>query len=222
MLKRQRPSSPPPSKPSVPLLDSDMMIARDSKRRRTLPPVLDGTSRGWGQPQCNDPELEELSDDELVESEQTGVQNSRIDSAEYKSANSVLRELHTLYQNRLIFSPTNPWINSPSRLNPSPPQPQPVSVPYDAHIPNSKFLPALSEHSKGPSYTGNTAGVGNGMIIENEVHLVTERYENTNRYLSSFQNLLVTMLKMNVPRYLGNLFLSRRRELGSNSQDQDS
>lgn len=192
MLKRQRPSSPPPSKLSVPLLDSSPvdMMGRDSKRRRTLPPVLDGPSRGWEQPEGNDSErydLEEYSDDELVESEQTRVDDSsRTDSAEYKSANSVLRELHTLYQHRLAFSTTSPSLNSPAGSNPRSLQSQPMSDTYNAHCEHSRFLPVIPEHPKGLSYPGNSVGIGNEQMLENEVHRVTERYENTNRWLCSW------------------------------------
>jgi len=203
MLKRQRPSSPTPSKLSVPLLDSSPMdiMGPDSKRRRTLPPVLDGPSRGWRRPEGNDSELYDLegySDDELLESEQTRVDDSGIDSAEYKSANSVLRELHTLYQHRLMFSSTNPSFNGPARS----PQSQPTSNVYNAPIQHATFQPVISEQPKGLSYPGNPVNPGNRQMLKNEVHCVTERYENTNRYL-------------------GNLFLSRRRELDSYSQEQE-
>ncbi|TFK23118.1 hypothetical protein FA15DRAFT_670855 [Coprinopsis marcescibilis] len=102
MLKRQRQASPvPASSSSIPFVHhdtpDDFLASRDLKRRRTEPPVLDGTSRGWEVAPGDEEE-----DYEPSEYDQHTVQAAQTD--EYKSTNNLLRELHILQQHRLLFT----------------------------------------------------------------------------------------------------------------------
>lgn len=220
MLKRQRPVSPPPSFSSVPLITADSptdLVERDTKRRRTLPPVLDGASRGWAQapPFINNVEDDEedyISDDEIeniapnfsINCSLTQQQQQQPgDKAEYASTNSFLRELHTLQQHRLLFSSlTSPAAssflscgsNSKDAGHSSPLTkghfnlPPPIEPRGSSHM--STPIAKLSQHQ------------GHGLPID-ETHSVTEHYEGTNKFL-------------------GSLFLSRRRLLDSSDQRPES
>jgi len=223
MLKRSRPISPPPTSSSVPLVAPDPpadLVGRDTKRRRTLPPVLDGTCRGWAQAPplliniSEDEEDDYISDDEIENiaphSSTNCNLNQQPDKAEYTSTNSFLRELHTLQQHRLLFSSPQPP-SVPAFLscgsNPKDAVHSSNILSYAGYHPpppltkgHFNFLSQLpvegprvsSQHmlptpiSKQPSY---------GSPID-EIHSVTEHYEGTNKFL-------------------GSLFLSRRRVLGS-------
>ncbi|KDR84765.1 hypothetical protein GALMADRAFT_233098 [Galerina marginata CBS 339.88] len=204
MLKRQRPSSPPLASPSIPFISDAPgdLIERNSKRRRTLPPVLDGASRGWASaPQVADDEeddyhsdYEEENDDAFASSCYQDHQNT----SEYKSANSILRELHTLHQHRLLFSPSKPHVhatplnsityplNATQHLQPPVPMKGHMSQPGSLHT-TSAYNPVSTEKGCQPQLGGT---------FSEEVNRVTERYESMNRRL-------------------GSLFLSRRRDLGS-------
>ncbi|TFK41388.1 hypothetical protein BDQ12DRAFT_438504 [Crucibulum laeve] len=218
MLKRQRAVSPPPSTPSVPLLDSssmDMLIDRDPKRRRTLPPVLDGPSRGWGRPYTDDSyeeDYEENDSDPIYPDTGDHDAVAALDTVEYKSANNVLRELHTLNQHRLLFASTSnvPPHYLPMKRTSHTYLPPTASSDSDAHLPPTflkTFLPAISErprlHSATLSHHNDEPENKNthGMFVE-EGHCVKERYESSNKFL-------------------GSLFLSRRRELGSSTDTYD-
>ncbi|KAF5377543.1 hypothetical protein D9615_005193 [Tricholomella constricta] len=191
MLKRQRPASPPPSMPTVPLLvhplPFDMEARRDLKRRRVFPPSLDGNSRGWGVPipasGCDDDDDEYMSnEDEPVE--RNGDRSAwPAHSSEYKAANNVLHELHTLQQHRLLFSSSctstsHIPVNDRSSVNPSNP---------DAHDMRSKMLTAPRPLApiKDPAF--DTSGSAGSHPSEDEIIRVTERYEDTNRSRSLTQ-----------------------------------
>ena len=199
MLKRQRPVSPTPTSSSVPLVIADSFLERDTKRRRTLPPVLDGACRGWAQapPSINkeedDGEEDYISDDENKHITPNCSINSSLtqqqpgDNAGYTSTNSFLRELHTLQQHRLFFSPPLPppsWSlcgsNSKDAAHSS------CYSGYDSPPIKGHFnLPI--ERPRVSSYTSPTPTAklsqqqGHGFPID-EIHSVTEHYEGTNKY----------------------------------------
>ena len=102
MLKRQRNTSPHPAPSGSTPMFADEPTDRDSKRRRTAAPVLDGAARGWiAQPDDED-------DDEYVSHDEAPYP-ALPRSEEYKCTNNMLRELHTLHQHRLLFaSPPQP------------------------------------------------------------------------------------------------------------------
>ncbi|KAF9243794.1 hypothetical protein BU15DRAFT_71916 [Melanogaster broomeanus] len=128
MLKRQRPATPPPSSldnfpscfPDTPLRplphrNADPTLANEprAKRRRIQPPVLDGALRGWLASNPSGPYREESDGEDSVEGvddasegHESGAPLSLSLSAtdQYKHANTLLHELHTLHQHRLLFT----------------------------------------------------------------------------------------------------------------------
>jgi hypothetical protein len=173
MLKRQRAPSPPLSFSSVPFISDTPgdLIERKVKRRRTQPPVLDGTSRGWARPPETASEDEEdlISDDEaelLVPSHPSQQQS------EYKSTNTMLRELHTLQQHRIYFSSSSTTQNT--SLSTSLPHLTISSCHPDKGIlpPQQERLRAAMPIEKGYQDDG---------ITTDEVNRVTERYEERNK-----------------------------------------
>ncbi|KAF8168328.1 hypothetical protein B0H34DRAFT_56085 [Crassisporium funariophilum] len=208
MLKRQRQPSPPPSLPSVPLI-SDSPIHRDSKRRRTLPPVLDGASRGWASSRSipNDDEEEYFSDDEIENV--VPHDYSEQGKAEYKSANYVLRELHTLQQHRLMFASPSPSIPQSAFLSATNHEPNTTAHAYSIDPPRTKGqlpLPLTNERpwtSQTPMMTPIDKPRFHESVPLEEVLSVTEHYEETNKLL-------------------GSLFLSRRREIDPTNQARPS
>jgi len=197
MLKRQRPVSPPPSHHTIPLVADPLPFrtdpGRDFKRRRVLPPSLDGHSRGWGVP---DPADGADDDEEYVASEGEAVEGNDDRSAwaehtsEYQKANNVLHELHALHQHRLLFS-SNSHLSLPQR---SPLEPSTLGTHH--HDRHSKMImpqrPVMQ--TKDPAFDPSGSGYSGSHSSKDEVHRVTERYGDTNRLL-------------------GSLFLSRRRQL---------
>lgn len=212
MLKRQRPVSPPPTFSSVPLFIADLpadLVGRDTKRRRRLPPVLDGTYRGWAQapPLSNveDDEEDYVSDDEvekiapnfsincsLTQQQQPG------EKAEYTSTNSFLRELHTLQQHRLLFSSPPPFspsassfLSGGSNLKDAIHSSNILSEP-GYHLPLTKgyFPPQLSIewpreslHMPPTPISKLPQQPSHGLPID-EINSVTEHYEGTNKYVA--------------------------------------
>jgi len=213
MLKRQRPFSPPPTFSSVPFVIADPpadLVGRDTKRRRTLPPVLDGASRGWAQTpplsigNVEDDEEDYISDDEIENIAPNFSINCCLtqqqqqqpgDKAEYASANSFLRELHTLQQHRLLFSspppPASSFLSCGSNskdvsyssnilsYSGHPPLPKghsnlPAQLPIERSRVSSHLSPTLiSKLSQQPSC---------GLPFD-EINSVTEHYEGTNKYV---------------------------------------
>lgn len=250
MLKRQRPVSPPPTFPSVPLVTADPptdFVERDTKRRRTLPPVLDGASRGWAQAPPlsinnaeDDDEEDYISDDavenitpnfsincSLTQQQQPGNK----DKAEYTSTNSFLRELHTLQQHRLLSSSSRAPSSSSSFLCGSNSKDATHSsnvLSYSGYPPpltkgHFNLLPQFEE-PRVPSHMPLTpvAKLFQQQSHEfpiDEIHSVTEHYEGTNKYVGltdvpAFTNFSFVFAR----RFLGSLFLSRRRILDSSDQ----
>lgn len=147
MLKRQRNTSPQPAPSASGPVFADEPADRDSKRRRTVAPVLDGCARGWVTQPDDDDDDEYLSADEAPHP-------ALPRSEEYKSANTMLRELHTLHQHRLLFASS----------------PQPATSP----TPDKWHVPLLTP----PPQKG---GQPREISVE-EATRVAQQYEATNRY----------------------------------------
>jgi hypothetical protein len=102
-------------------------------------------------------------------------------SEEYKSANMMLRELHILNQHRLMFPPS-----ASTSMNP-------VSVPSSTYPPppytgDSKLHPALMQTGKlSRPYSPRQKNIGvdefQGSL--EEAGVVSEKYENMNKYVYS-------------------------------------
>ncbi|KAF9480450.1 hypothetical protein BDN70DRAFT_877590 [Pholiota conissans] len=201
MLKRQRQPSPLPSSPSIPFVadaPSDM-IERDSKRRRTVPPVLEGAARGWaaGQSVPNDDDEYTYSDDEV----QPDIPNPNQcqSTSEYKSTNTMLRELHTMHQHRLLFASPSDGQNSNILHTPNPMYTMSINS-YQPSMSDKTHLPLPNECMR-PVHTSQLVGKivqSDGMLTE-EAARVAELYEGPNKYL-------------------GSLFLSRRHTLDSSDE----
>jgi len=203
MLKRQRQSSPLPhsSSSSIPLVSDGAidLIERNTKRRRTLPPVLDGTARGWntnsssnnykhgGMHRNREDEYISEEEDDWNEDQESLPFDSQYrhhqhHQSEYKSANNLLRELHTLNQHRLLFSSSSPSSTThphdmhASSANAMQHLQQPVTdlgrtymtLPLDLLQPSQKFTPIEKS-------------TDTRELSTKEVDCVTERYEHTNK-----------------------------------------
>ncbi|KIJ08588.1 hypothetical protein PAXINDRAFT_102526 [Paxillus involutus ATCC 200175] len=245
MLKRQRPATPPPSslhdftscfadrsiKP-LPQRNADPTLRNEpcAKRRRTQPPVLDGALRGWLASNPTNPCREEGDDEEDwvegVEGHQSDAPSSLplVVTDQYKHANSLLHELHTLHQHRFLFTESvrdghfNEYSATPSSttyvqhphlhaypLGQGHGTGNLSSLSQFSQTTDGKIsLPELS-HRPTPSFSSQSTHIRpaegeyithfvQGQVDVHEVKSVRERYEDANRFL-------------------GALFLSRRREL---------
>ncbi|KDQ63864.1 hypothetical protein JAAARDRAFT_189390 [Jaapia argillacea MUCL 33604] len=208
MLKRQRPATPPPA-PEAPELVPGLSVLeiyhRGSKRRRTSAPSLDGPSRGWGG------SIDDFDDDcdDDGEDERYGFQETGAGSGQhlnhwqevagvYRNTNSVLHDLHTEHQHRIMFlsPPSSPQVPNRQPLQPYPHQTPPARPlhPQKVYIP----LPQESRQYSGASPSKSNLVSPSPTSVQtfglDETQLVKERYEDANRLLRS-------------------LFLGRRREL---------
>lgn len=210
MLKRQRPVSPPPTFSSVPLVITDPpatdFIRRDTKRRRTLPPVLDGAYRGWAQAPPlsinnvvdDDQEEDYISDDEVeniapnfsINCSLT-QQQSPGDKAEYASTNSFLRELHTLQQHRLLFSSPPPSVSSCSSNQKDAADASNI-LSYSGYHPTlnkGQFnlpQPPIERPRVSPAPIAKLSQQqSHAFPVDDEIYSVTDHYEGTNRYVES-------------------------------------
>ena len=171
MLKRQRPSSPPPSISNIPLVDDS---SHDFKRRRILPPILDGPSRGWGASQEEDIYEEDAST--LGEEQENTSSSSNPDVVEYSSANTVLRELHTLNQHRLTQAFASPPRNA-ARSSAH------FIDPYSYSHLSKSHLPPISDRLRAQAETRISLPHEPLSSNSDESRIVMQRYEDTNRYL---------------------------------------
>ncbi|KAJ7431793.1 hypothetical protein B0H11DRAFT_2128452 [Mycena galericulata] len=184
MLKRLRPASPPASIPSIPLvLDPSDSHRHESKRRRILPPSLDGQSRR-STFRTNDDGEDDDDDDEMNLSDASNPPGcvSAVHNSEYESANNFLHELHASHRHRLIFSPSWQPPLHPESLS---------ALQYQDKVYVERILdyPRLADEKD----SSGTQDFGSGLPFE-EVQSVKERYEDTNKLL-------------------GSLFLTRRKQL---------
>ncbi|KAI0724345.1 hypothetical protein C8T65DRAFT_733982 [Cerioporus squamosus] len=205
MLKRQR-SSPSFVPDAYPAADPaiDTFEERVAKRRRQLAPQHPySTDKGkapW-RPGDSDGEEDVENDEYLDRPLAPSSQAQRLQQAgAYKHANTLLHDLHAEQRHRVLFSSLSPPehisiahnhprnhpelehpLSSPSKLPPMVPEYGPLPVPsYESTKHTSSFT--ISIPSKDASAVDHV-----------EVQRVTERYEDTNRFL-------------------GSLFLSRRRQ----------
>lgn len=174
-------------------IPNDYDMGRDSKRRRTVAPVLDGQSRGWDMRGSEGDEEDEEVMSQIDEQEEDEGGNDKwqaIAGEEYKSTNGLLRELHVLQQNKHTLSSsspspsTSPSLHTISQSNPTSPQYRGLNA-----TPAKSFLPPLSEGPRtdlsheydhqGPA-DESVPDLGVQAVI-NEVQCVRERYEDTNK-----------------------------------------
>ncbi|KAF8213302.1 hypothetical protein K438DRAFT_1085944 [Mycena galopus ATCC 62051] len=171
MLKRQRALSPPPSAPAVPLVsETPESQCRESKRRRILPPSLDGQSR---RPTfLTEDDREEDDDEDDIDHAGQRIPPAAAPSGatayntEYESANTFLHDLHALHRHRLIFAspPSSPGLLSPP------------------HSQDKSHLPQITDYSQmlDKQDLSGVHDFGHGLSVQ-EVESVKERYEDTNR-----------------------------------------
>jgi len=192
MLKRQRAPSPPLPSSSVPLISDTPceLIERKAKRQRTHPPVLDGASRGWARPPETSFEDEEdyCSDDEVEEKAPSyhSQQESQQHQSEYKSTNTMLRELHTQQQHRICFSPPSTLQNTSLSTHPSH---LTISTPIPSrHLSLDKGLLPLQPERVRPAFPSAPMekGYHDDGIATEETNRITERYEGTNKCVITF------------------------------------
>ena len=181
MLKRQRPSSPPPSASNVPLI-SDLPLDyadRPSKRSRTKPPSLNGAERGWATT-ADDEEDDGEEDvyDELPSSTAPYAMSTSMPPephiTHYKSTNDLLRELHVLNQHRLVFSTPTSSCHTGLDSHTSSEQKDQYSV---AYMPLAQIGAQVSYQTHGSKQDDA------GQVWE-EAQLVQDRYEAHNRYVT--------------------------------------
>ncbi|KAJ7492850.1 hypothetical protein FB451DRAFT_552869 [Mycena latifolia] len=198
MLKRLRPASPPPGS-SIPLVsDPPDSLRRDPKRRRILPPSLDGQSRHSMFRTDEDDGEEDHDELNLSDGHNPsglGPSGSTVYNTEYESANTVLHDLHALHRHRLIFS-------------------SPPSYPEHLHppcFPDKSYAPPIPNYPRAPDIKDTSGRQDFGCQLPyKEVQSVKERYEDTNRCVGSF---FADTVDFTPRRLLGSLFLTRRKQL---------
>ncbi|KAJ6519594.1 hypothetical protein C8R45DRAFT_952029 [Mycena sanguinolenta] len=174
MLKRQRAISPPPSNPEIPLVsDTPESHRRESKRRRVLPPSLDGQSRRAAFPAEDDGEEDDDYDAHPSDRQNpadSASSGSTAYNTEYQSANTFLHDLHALHRHRLLFS--------------SPPQPLLQPTLFPPPVQEKLYFPQIVDPPRMVDKQDLSGTHGFGLPAE-EVENVKERYEETNRMLGS-------------------------------------
>ena len=207
MLKRQRPVSPPPSFPDVPLLPSEPVscdLSRHTvKRRRVLPPSLDGPSRGWGSPfifNQNDDDGEDDEDDDMgaaiqnVDGAPTDMATIQTPSsvAEYKSVNSLLHDLHAEHQYRRVSSSTATAFAPDDYTRSHPFHQMPMSTLEKQFPIQDSQLPRTGIYSEPTTKIAPYFGqelLHAGDVFLGEGLLVKKHYEDTNKYVGHASSL---------------------------------
>ena len=228
MLKRQRASSPSPltqaTATELPLHSHDPTSSEHgAKRRRMSAPPLDGPLRGRGMlPVSLGDELDE--DDMMDDCASTlcaTVGKRGIEGAgEYKTANSLLHDLHAEQQHRRLMSPSSHSSSSSSTgpfsyhgLSPSPSRQPPTgkfgSVPHPS--PNLAQEISLSEKHWQDAHASEAI---NGLCGTDDVS-VYDWYEEKNRSVWFPLDILQPPIAALSPRLLGSVFLERRRDLSA-------
>ncbi|KAI0252594.1 hypothetical protein BJV78DRAFT_323354 [Lactifluus subvellereus] len=203
MLKRQRASSPSPliqpTATELPLPSADSTSEHGAKRRRISGPPLEGPSRGWG-PVCA-PSEDEDEDDIMNGCTPNPWANRREPSpesaGEYKTANSLLHDLHAEQQHRRLMSPSPHLTPPPTPFSYPDWSPPALQQPVGKHAfvihPHPNLIqdtPLYEKYHQGV-HTNKTR---DGLLCDDVS--VYERYEETNRFL-------------------GSVFLERRRDLSA-------
>ncbi|KAF7339663.1 hypothetical protein MSAN_02181300 [Mycena sanguinolenta] len=197
MLKRQRAISPPPSNLEIPLVsDTPESHRRESKRRRVLPPSLDGQSRHAAFPAEDDGEEDDYDVDSSDSRNPPDVASSGSTTynTEYQSANIFLHDLHALHRHRLLFS--------------SPPSAFIRPGPFSPPVQEKSFLLPIVDLPRTVDKQELSGMQGFGI---EEVDKVKERYEDTNRLRQS--SVCRGPFNLMLHRMLGSLFLTRRKQL---------
>jgi hypothetical protein len=174
MLKRHRPVSPPPSGPSIPFVsDPPEPHRRESKRRRILPPSLDGQARR-STFRTDEDDGEEDDDGVDLSYEHNASGSGPAHNTEYKSANTFLHDLHALHRHRLIFSSSSPPFLQPE-------------LPSTPHFQDKSHLQPTPDYPRMPDKQdlSGMQDFGRELPFE-EVESVKERYEDTNRLRQFF------------------------------------
>ncbi|KAI9057181.1 hypothetical protein FKP32DRAFT_1681916 [Trametes sanguinea] len=184
------------------------LFERVAKRRRPFVPTRDqGGAQGGSFWPIDDTDGEEdvEGDDDSSGQQERSEQAARLQQAgDYRHVNSLLHDLHAEQRHRLLFSSTLP----PSLL--STPQYHPAEHSRSAPQSSDKITPTLScggdtssAHSESqkplPTFTISIPSKDASVMDHVEVRHVEERYADMNRYL-------------------GSLFLSRRKPSDSSGQ----
>ncbi len=227
MLKRQRASSPsPPTQlpaTEVPLISSVQTSSEHRvKRRRLFSPPLDGQSRGWGIPPV--PSEDEVDEDDIMGGDSpnpwtTASEPSLSGAGEYKTVNSLLHDLHAEQQHRRLMSPSShPSSSSPGPFSShgcpsSAPQQPPagkLNVVLNPCLNPIQDVPLAETYRQGPcsSEIKNNLYCGDGVSVY-------DRYGETNRSACFPPNISPSFTTALSFRFLGTVFLERRRDLSA-------
>ena len=226
MLKRQRPSTPPPSLAETSSFSEFVEgepsgLEHSTKRRRIVAPSLDGRQRGMNTVDYDNGEeyleeeghIEQIAHDVQTESTPSWVEPV----AHYKYSNALLHQLHLEHQRRVLLQTTSslaPSGNHSDTLRNSHAQYSQSSkvhthVEPPVYYPNELYAPSLAPIGHGPGHDSD-------MVLESL--RVRAIYEGSNRcverYLLTTGTLLIFTLSF---RLLGSLVKQRLREQESSS-----
>ena len=227
MLKRQRASSPSPLTQTpateVPLISSLPISSEHGvKRRRLLTPPLDKRSRGWGILPV--PLEDEVEEDDIMEDDSpnpwvTTTEPSLSGAGEYKAVNSLLHDLHAEQQHRrLMFPPSHSSSFSSGSFSS---HGQPSSAPQEppAGKLNTMPIPYQNPIQDAPLAEKYRRGLRaretkDKSFCDDDVSL-HDRYGETNRSAWFYLNISLSFITALSLRFLGMVFLERRRDLSS-------
>ncbi len=225
MLKRKRAASPSPLTQTpateVPLISSVPTSSEHGVKRRKLhSPPLDGRPCGWGIPPVSSEDgvdEDDVMGDDSPNPWATASEASLSGAGEYKAVNSLLHDLHAEQQHRRLMSPSShSSSSSPGSFSshdwPSPvpleppagklnvmPSPCPNSI-QDASLPEKYWQGLHASEPKNTLYCGDDVSVYN-------------RYEESNRSAWFPLNISLSFSTALSLRFLGTVFLERRRDL---------
>lgn len=160
MLKRQRPSTPPPHLPETQVEDPSDLYEPDSKRRKYFArPLPYGSNQATSMSDGEDSE----DGDGASSSARGRLADRRREwheaAGQYKEANILLHDLHAEYRHRMIFA-----------------------SPHD-HAPSHLSYRWTEENSEGVG--GKNVNDADANRIHAEAETVSQRYEDSNRFLRS-------------------------------------
>ncbi|TBU64857.1 hypothetical protein BD310DRAFT_1034543 [Dichomitus squalens] len=210
MLKRQRstPSFVPDAYfPQEPAFDMSERVAK--RRRQFEPPQFQATDKGKAPWRGGDSDEEEdvEGDEQTVAARSAPSEHAQrlAHAGEYKHVNSLLHDLHAEQRHRVLFSSTSPPSQIPlaSPIHPHPDfghslPSAPNKVAPTVSAQGMLLAPPHEVHRPSAPFTISTPFKDTSVVDHIEVQRVTQQYEDTNRYL-------------------GALFLSRRKQ--HNGQD---
>ena len=211
MLKRQRPSSPPPpaaeallaAEPSVDLDISE----RVAKRTRHFAPLRRSCVQKGDVVVGSDTDGEEDQVEEGWSEYSRGQTEWQEQAGLYKTANTLLHDLHAEQRHRQLFS-AKPSTSSPHQQDTRyPASSYPNSLPGLASLPRDVAVPHRDAPSSETSRrTQSTPRDGF------KVQTVSSQYEDANRFANAHPRSLPISAKLaSIHRILKDLFLNRRR-----------